>query len=161
MVVQVGLIGLQVGGGAFRSGGGAVLFGAGALVGVQVGDHARGVVLQQVAGCGLNEGGTGGLGGVQVLGGLPQVFEHVHESTMMSMSTPRPAASLSRHSSWWLAPSTSTIQRRSCVGSRLSAWSNSMVTMAAVECSGEASIRRPAARGGRPAAGAVRKGPFA
>ncbi|WP_124442496.1 hypothetical protein [Streptomyces sp. NL15-2K] len=28
---------------------------------------------------GLDEGGAGGLGGVQVLGGLPQVFEHVCE----------------------------------------------------------------------------------
>ncbi|MDQ1045273.1 hypothetical protein [Streptomyces sp. V4I2] len=118
------------------------------------------MALQQVAGCGLDEGGEGGLGGVQVLGGLPQVFEHVHEvETMMSMSTPRPAASLSRHSSWWLAPSPSTIQRRPCVGSRFSGLVEQLgdhggcgVLQGGVD---------PEARGARPAPGALRKGPFA
>ncbi|MER5225865.1 hypothetical protein [Streptomyces flaveus] len=117
------------------------------------------MALQQVAGCGLDEGGAGGLGGVQVRGGLPQIFEHVHEVdddvdvhaasggfsfqafqlVVGAVDQHDPAAAVRRVALFGL------VEQHGDHG-------GGGVLQGGVD---------PAARGGRPAPGAARKGPFA
>ncbi|MFI5681736.1 hypothetical protein [Streptomyces cellulosae] len=109
------------------------------------------MALQQVAGCGLDESGACGLGGVRVLGRLTQVFEHAHEvdddvdvhaasGGFSCQAFPLVVGAVDQ-----LDP-VATVSRVA-----LSVWSNSMVTVAAVECSREASIRRGVVGGLLPA----------
>ena len=74
-VDEVGLFRGEVVDAAFQPGRCGAGLGEGVVVDVQVGDDSGCVALQEVAGGAGDEAGAAGLGRVQVLGSLPEIFE--------------------------------------------------------------------------------------